>query len=59
MKNYFYYNQLKLKTHYLKPFYNEEKRRIRVLLPKNWIGYTWVDTIYKVYAKIYESEVLA
>ncbi len=46
MKNYFYYNQLKLKTHYLKPFYNEEKRRIRVLLPKNYENHT--DKYYPV-----------
>lgn len=36
MKNYYYYNQLQLKTHYLKPPYREEKRRIRVLLPKDY-----------------------
>lgn len=36
MKTYAYYNELKLETHYLKPHYANQKRRIRVLLPKDY-----------------------
>lgn len=36
MKNYFYYKQLKLHSHYLVPPYHQEARRIRVLLPKEY-----------------------
>lgn len=36
MKTFSYYNQLQLKTHFLKPHYRHESRRIRVLLPKDY-----------------------
>ncbi|NLA78904.1 MAG: alpha/beta hydrolase [Erysipelothrix sp.] len=36
MRNYFYYNQLKLKTHYIDIPYEESIRKVRVLLPKDY-----------------------
>ena len=36
MRNYFYYNQLKLKTHYIDVPYMEGIRKIRVLLPMDY-----------------------
>lgn len=49
VKSYFYYNQLKLNTHFLNvPYYNNKKRRIRVLLP-----YGYNDDLNTHYPVIY------